>query len=444
MCVIVLAAFASLYTRSLDFITAIRPILYGDELTARAVFALAAPTAIVWALILALVGVYRVQLGEGFFVIVRKVFFGTLAGLSAVLAYFFFTREFFNSRFLLIAFWIFATVFVLLAHAAIRAWHRHRLVRGKGAKRALLVAQPETAGRLRIFFKHFPEVGIRIGGSAPLDMLYTDETMPWQAFDVLLIGDVPEAGDLPKLTDLANAHQLELVYAADALNTRAENMYIRTYDSIPFIHFKPTPLEGWGAVAKRMCDITLAIVLLPAFALLYVVLAILIKIDSPGPVLVALPRIGQRGRVFKLYKFRSMVEGADKMKDRLQHANERKDGPLFKMSNDPRVTKIGARLRSSSVDELAQLINVLKGDMSFVGPRPHEPAEVARYTASQKKALTVRPGISGLAQISGRSGLSFADENRLDIYYIESWSLAIDLRVVCTTPWILIRRKHAV
>lgn len=136
-----------------------------------------------------------------------------------------------------------------------------------------------------------------------------------------------------------------------------------------------------------------------------------------------------------------MVNNAEKMKDELIKFNERKDGPLFKMSNDPRVTPFGKFIRKTSIDELPQLWNVLKGNMSLVGPRPHEPQEVAKYTQQQKKLLTIKPGMTGLAQISGRSDLQFEEEAQLDIYYIENWSILKDIRIILKTPQVVLMRK---
>jgi len=137
-----------------------------------------------------------------------------------------------------------------------------------------------------------------------------------------------------------------------------------------------------------------------------------------------------------------MVDGAERMKDELLALNERK-GPLFKLKNDPRVTPFGRFLRKTSIDELPQLFNVLKGQMSLVGPRPHEPREVAQYERHQRQLLAIKPGITGLAQISGRSDLDFNEEARLDIFYIEHWSLFLDLSILLKTPAVVLRMKSA-
>lgn len=173
-------------------------------------------------------------------------------------------------------------------------------------------------------------------------------------------------------------------------------------------------------------------------------MGIIIKFDTKGPVLVGLTRIGARNKEFKMYKFRSMIVGADKMKDQLIKFNERNDGPLFKMANDPRVTRIGKFIRRTSIDEIPQILNVLKGEMSLVGPRAHEPREVAQYKDSQMQLLVIKPGITGMAQVSGRSNLKFEDEARLDVYYIENWSLMLDFRILLKTIKVVLKRESAV
>ena len=148
--------------------------------------------------------------------------------------------------------------------------------------------------------------------------------------------------------------------------------------------------------------------------------------------------------MFKLYKFRSMIEGAHDLKKDLLKYNERKDGgPLFKMRNDPRVTRVGRVLRKTRIDEFPQLFNVLKGEMSLVGPRPHEPEEVAQYEKHHKKLLAIKPGMTGMAQIYGSSDLPFEQETKLDTYYIENWSLFLDIKILLRTLALLLRDRSA-
>jgi exopolysaccharide biosynthesis polyprenyl glycosylphosphotransferase len=172
----------------------------------------------------------------------------------------------------------------------------------------------------------------------------------------------------------------------------------------------------------------------------FLVLSLLVKLDSRGPVFFKQMRVGKDGREFEFYKFRSMVQDAEQLKNELMHLNEL-EGPVFKISNDPRITPIGRFLRRTSLDELPQLFNVLRGDMSLVGPRPPLPAEVANYESWQRQKLSVLPGITCLWQISGRNHIGFTEWMRLDIEYIRRQSFGVDLRILLRTlPAVLLRK----
>lgn len=193
--------------------------------------------------------------------------------------------------------------------------------------------------------------------------------------------------------------------------------------------------ESLGALAQallRVFDLTVALVALALFSWLMIVIAIAVKLDSPGPVLFKQRRVGKGGREFWFYKFRSMVADAEARRAALLQMNEA-SGPLFKIKNDPRITRTGRWLRKFSLDELPQLINVVLGDMSLVGPRPALPVEVAQYTARQRRRLAVKPGITGLWQVSGRSDLPFDRSIELDLEYIERQSLWLYVKILCLT-----------
>jgi len=209
------------------------------------------------------------------------------------------------------------------------------------------------------------------------------------------------------------------------------------------VEVKRTALDGWGRILKRVFDLIFSFLLLIIFSPLFLILGIIIKMDSQGPIFYHAKRIGAYGREIKIWKFRSMVKNADKLKQKLLAENEREDGPLFKMEADPRVTRVGRFIRKWSLDELPQFLNAFKGDMSLVGPRPHEPNEVKQYEKHHKKLLNIKPGITGLAQVSGRSDLDFEEEVRLDTFYIENWSLWLDLIILIKTPLVVLLRKGA-
>ena len=204
--------------------------------------------------------------------------------------------------------------------------------------------------------------------------------------------------------------------------------------AMPLADFAPTSF--YARVGKRLVDIVGASLALLVLSPVLAIGALLVRLDSRGPALYRSKRLGKGGRWFTFYKLRSMHVGADSARDSLLHLNE-VDGPVFKLRRDPRVTRIGQFLRSSSIDELPQLFNVLKGDMSLVGPRPPLPEEAEKYEAWQRRRLDVKPGITCLWQISGRSQIGFDEWMRLDLEYIRRQSLSTDL-------WILVRTVPAV
>lgn len=192
-----------------------------------------------------------------------------------------------------------------------------------------------------------------------------------------------------------------------------------------------SPLASYGGL-KRGLDLLGSIVGVGLFAATYPIVALAIKLDSKGPVLVSLDRVS-RGKTIKLYKFRSMMDGAAEKKEFLQPFNERADGPFFKMKHDPRLTRVGKVIRKFRLDEVPQFINVLRGDLSLVGPRPHEPVEVAQYPTEYSFLTWHKAGITGLSQVNGASSLSFKKELELDAYYTKNVSLALDIKVIAKT-----------
>jgi exopolysaccharide biosynthesis polyprenyl glycosylphosphotransferase len=193
---------------------------------------------------------------------------------------------------------------------------------------------------------------------------------------------------------------------------------------------------------KRFLDITAAVLMLILFLPIIPVVAILIKLDSPGPVLFKQKRIGKDGKEFDFFKFRSMVSDAEEVIGTLRPLSTN-NGPIFKLKNDPRITPVGRFLRRSSLDELPQLLNVLKGDMSIVGPRPNLPSEVSHYLSWQRRRLDVTPGITCFWQIAGRSHIGFQEWMRLDLEYIRKRSLLTDLKIMIKTIPAVIARKGA-
>lgn len=190
---------------------------------------------------------------------------------------------------------------------------------------------------------------------------------------------------------------------------------------------------GSVLVIKRLVDIICSGLALLVGLPFFLLVALLVYLDDPGPVFYTQTRVGQNGRLFPFYKFRSMRVNADKMKDQLIQQNESKDGVIFKMKNDPRITRVGKYLRRFSIDEAPQIMNVFFGDLSIVGPRPPLPREVALYALEERKRLHIKPGLTCFWQIQGRSDIPFKDQVRLDLQYISSQSLWMDIWIIIKT-----------
>jgi exopolysaccharide biosynthesis polyprenyl glycosylphosphotransferase len=211
---------------------------------------------------------------------------------------------------------------------------------------------------------------------------------------------------------------------------------------IPLLTIRDVGLRGGKAFLKRSFDMFMSMTLLVVLAPLFLLVAIAINLNSRGPMLIRQTRIGRDGKTFQMLKFRSMTSGAEEEEERLR-IESGQTKTTFKLQNDPRVTGVGKWLRRFSIDELLQLVNVLRGEMSIVGPRPALPKEVDAYTEWSRKRLRVRPGITGLWQVSGRSDISFDEMIRLDLFYIENWSLWMDCKLLLRTIPVVVLGKGA-
>ncbi|MFB9166349.1 sugar transferase [Arthrobacter psychrochitiniphilus] len=232
--------------------------------------------------------------------------------------------------------------------------------------------------------------------------------------------------------DLAAAN-IGLILAPALTDIAGPRIHTQPVAGLPLIHVSTPKLTGGKRVAKRSFDVLGSALLILILSPVLAVIALTIKLSSPGPVLYFQERVGLRGSTFKMTKFRSMVPGADHQLDKLLVAQGSAGTPLFKVENDPRITPIGGILRKYSLDELPQLFNVFFGSMSLVGPRPQRDGEVALYDHAAHRRLYVQPGMSGLWQVSGRSNLTWDESIKLDLYYVENWSMAADLLILFKT-----------
>ncbi|WP_211247743.1 sugar transferase [Cryptosporangium arvum] len=235
---------------------------------------------------------------------------------------------------------------------------------------------------------------------------------------------------------------VDLLLANAVLDITGPRTSIRPVDGLSLLHVEPAALTGARRVLKRALDVVLASLLLLFLSPLLAAVALVVRLSSNGPALFVQTRVGKDAKEFRLFKFRSMYIDAEQRLAELQDRNEH-NGILFKIKNDPRVTPVGKYLRRFSIDELPQLFNVVRGDMSLVGPRPPLPREVAQYAHDVRRRLAVIPGLTGLWQVSGRSNLSWDDSVRLDLRYVENWSLGLDLVILLRTFIAVIRSSGA-
>ncbi|MCS7285885.1 MAG: undecaprenyl-phosphate glucose phosphotransferase, partial [Anaerolineae bacterium] len=377
------------------------------------------------------------------------IFTGTATGVLILVAIFFFYRPFFYSRLLLI--YAFAFTVVLLSLMRFTRNFVLKLLRKKGigVTRVLIVgagdigrkvmrnilAQPHLGYKIVGFVDDNPEKGHgyigRFKGLGELDKIPqiiqeegVDEviiTLPWMYHRKIL-----------GIMEQCERYNVKAKIVPDLFQMSLSQIEVDDLSGLPLISVRPLAFRRWEQFIKRAMDLVIASVALVVFTPLMLIIALAIKLDSPGPVLFKQVRVGKGGKEFVMYKFRSMRGGAEEEQEQLKELSE-VDGPIFKIKNDPRCTRVGKVIRRLSLDELPQLYNVLKGEMSVVGPRPPLPSEVAQYKEWHKRRLAVSPGMTGLWQVSGRSLLSFDEMVLLDLYYIENWSPLLDLKILLRT-----------
>jgi exopolysaccharide biosynthesis polyprenyl glycosylphosphotransferase len=342
------------------------------------------------------------------------------------------------------------TLVTLLGRFAARCTLRALRARGRCTKRVVVVGRGtavlELAGRLRrenyagldvVAACVTPDDRERVAGAAGVPVGGLDDVVALAGrlqADTIAVTSASEtaAQYLRQLSWQLEGTGIELLVAPGLIEVAGPRLHIRPLEGLPLLSVEQPRFEGWRRVVKGGMDRAAAALALVLLAPVLLTVAAAVKLTSAGPVLYRQERVGVNGRAFTMLKFRSMVVDADRQVDALR-ADNISDGLLFKMRVDPRVTPVGRVLRRLSLDELPQLLNVLGGSMSLVGPRPPLPGEVARYDTSVSRRLLVKPGLTGLWQISGRSDLSWDESVRLDLRYVENWSLAMDLLILVKT-----------
>lgn len=376
-----------------------------------------------------------------------KIFLWVSAWLMFIIAYYFLVvHQLFFSRIALAHIWLFTIVFVSFIRFVILSVQLFLLKFNIGRTRVLIVGINPIAdqcykklkndkrykiiGALADRFESRKLGSLKIVGT--IDQL--EQIVKKYRIEEIIQADEERASDL---LGFCRSNQIKYYFIPDLLRIQRTNVEMEMIGDVPLISLKQTPLEGWGDVWKRIFDFLFVLILVVLLIPIWIIVSISIKIDSKGPIIYKSNR-KYRNNVFSMYKFRSMRIDADRLKDELMERNER-DGPLFKIKNDPRITKLGRFLRKTSIDELPQLFNVLIGNMSLVGPRPHLPEEVDKYKKHHYQVFALKPGVTGLAQTRGRSNLGFEEEVKLDIFYIENWTPWLDLKIILKSVGVVLK-----
>jgi exopolysaccharide biosynthesis polyprenyl glycosylphosphotransferase len=449
---IILAALAAYFLRFSSYLEEIRPVIF--NLPFSSYLKIILPVAVVWILVFSFSGLYSNKRSRRFIDEFSKIFSACTVGIMLILLAIFASRELFDSRFIVLVGWIFSFIFVFFGRFFITLIQRRLFKKGIGVHNLLVVGDDDATKNIIKLFETKTAFGYRVikvikdnSEKAIQEVKYFVEN---KKIDEILQGENFDSRASSLLVDFCNEHHIVYKYIPNLFETKAINVEIQDVAGVPVIELKKTPLDGWKKILKRVIDIIGSLIGIIIFSPLMMLIAIKIKLDSRGPIFFGYKRMGQHEKPFFYFKFRSMIDGAHKMRYDSEFRSKvedtrgwNEDNPMVKYKNDPRITKIGKFLRKTSLDELPEFFNVLIGKMSLVGPRPHEPEEVAKYKKQYKKLLTIKPGVTGFSQISGRSDLTFEDEAKLDTYYIENWSLRIDLYILLKTPFILLKKRKA-
>lgn len=383
----------------------------------------------------------------------------TLCGIwaMAIITYFFFSRTFPFSRLAIFYSWALTLIFIIFGRALIRVIQHGFLRMGIGQRRLVFIGNNNLTSEISenlskdSSYKILGIIGnptekTKFNLLGPIKDLET--ILKKQKADEVIQtkSDLTETQD-EDILEFCELNHINYRFIPNLVDVRRSNILIETISGAPIISLKPTPLDGWGKIAKRILDVTGAALSLIFLSPIFLITTLSIKYDSKGPVFFSklddgsrVKRVGQYGKLFKCHKFRSMYPNTHTLRyTELSKSNTRTDGPLVKIANDPRVTRVGKFIRKYSIDELPQFWNVLIGNMSLVGPRPHLPEEVEKYEKHHRFVLTIKPGLTGVSQISGRSNLSFEEEAKLDRFYIENWSIWKDIKIIFKTISVVLK-----
>ena len=419
------------------------------------------PVSIILTLILLIVfraeGLYDRRRGSSWLDDTYIIFTSTLVGMAIMIFIFFLYRAHFYSRLIFFYALLLIGTFLSLSRLIERQIAAALRRRGIGVDRVLIVGAGEVGRAIMRSIVARPDLGYRPVGFVDDDPKKQEGSIgPFKALGstegLAAILEKEAIGQvIISLPWISHRKVLQIISESERRGVRARfvpdllQMSLSQVDTdvlegIPLIGMKETTLTGWKIALKRFMDIAGSSAMLLLLSPLLTIIGVAIKLDSPGPVLFRQTRLGRGARRFTCYKFRSMWEDAEEARPQLSELNE-VAGPIFKIRDDPRVTKVGRIIRRFSLDELPQLINVFRGDMSLVGPRPPLPSEVEVYEDWHHERLRIPSGITGLWQVMGRSDLTFDEMVMLDLYYAENWSLWLDFKIMLRTiPTVLFAR----
>lgn len=452
---VVLAGLAAYGLRFSGPITSIRPVIF--NLSWEKYFPAILIIALGWVIIFALNGLYRLDPNRKFANDITRIFTACAVGFAAITIYVFFTLQKIDSRFLVLVGGILAVVFVIIERMIVRGIKAIFYHYGFGLRKLVIIGNENIAKIISENLTRKKYLGYKVAGIFNEFSSNTKEKITAVKPDEILFTDPKSTEDSAlQAVDFANEHHITFKYSADLFSTVSTNMSVYTLAGIPIVELRRARIGAWGRIFKRCADIFISAILLILLSPVYLIVMIAIAIETGRPIIYKNERVGRNGKKFMTLKFRSMyqkycvgeqfgaagIAALEKEKELIAEKNI-KDGPVYKIKDDPRVTKVGKFIRAWSLDELPQFWNVLKGEMSLVGPRPHQPREVAKYEKWQKVVMIAKPGITGMAQVSGRSDLSFDEEVKLDTFYIENWSLMLDLIIIIKTPFVVVKRKGA-
>lgn len=453
---IVLAGVTAYTLRFTSISQNIRPVLF--NLVLAKYWPLVLLTALGWIVIFALAGLYNTYPNRKLASDLTRVIFACSTGFAAITIYVFFTLQKFDSRFLVLAGWILAIIYVSIGRILMNGLKKLLYRAGFGLRKTILIGKEAISLQIKEAINLHPGLGYKLTGVYEHFDNQTSLSILKNKPDEIIFTD-PKANEAEvlKAIEFANEHHIIFKYSADLFSTISTNMAVSTISGIPIIELRLTRLTGWNRIIKRFFDVIGSLFLIILFSPLLIIIYLSIMIETGFPIIYKNERVGQNDKKFLTLKFRSMYkkdstgaqfgqdgEEALRQEQELIAKQSIKSGPIYKIKDDPRVTPFGKFIRRWSLDELPQFFNVLKGEMSLVGPRPHQPREVDGYERRHKIVLAIKPGITGLSQISGRSNLTFEEEMNLDTFYIENWSIYMDLIILFKTPFIVLSKNGSI